>query len=155
MRIFTKRAEIAVRTRCLRRVGRLGSFARRVLDIGAHVIRRDELGQRRREARGRRLVPHRVIGGIVEAVFAIIAIIDGIIVRIAAARRARARLARSLANAQAIFQFIKFGNLEIHCVSTYQSSGLTRIVGTEYGSTDANHGSPLANAFGIIVAHPH
>ena len=155
MRIFTKRTEIAVRTRCLRRVGRLGSFARRVLDIGAHVIRRDELGQRRREARRRRLVPHRVIGGIVEAVFAIIAIIDGIIVRIAAARRARARLARSLANAQAVFQFIKFGNFEIHCVSTYQSSGLTRIVGTEYGSTDANHGSPLANAFGIIVAHPH
>ena len=44
MRIFTKRAEIAVRTRCLRRIGGLRGFARRVLDIGAHVVRRDELG---------------------------------------------------------------------------------------------------------------
>ena len=43
--------------------------------------------QRRREARRRRVVLHRVIGRIVEAVFAIIAIIDGVITRIASARR--------------------------------------------------------------------
>ncbi len=87
MRIFTKRAEIT-----LRRVS-CDASAVSGASLGVYwILARTSsdvtsLGNDAVKLEEGRVVLHRVIGRIVEAVFAIIAIIDGVIARIASARR--------------------------------------------------------------------